>query len=100
MLSRETRRRVSSFRPDLVHCYEPRTAPLAAALAISRREEAPLCVRFADDDEMLRREAGGPGLRGRLGGPAMLAAGTAFPNRWPFQHPLHHRRMLSRGSRV
>lgn len=95
LLSPETRKQACAFRPDLVHCYEPRTAPLVAALAIARQQGIPLCVRFADDDETLRREAGGSGLRGALGRPMMLAVGTAFPNRWPFQHPLHHRRMLS-----
>lgn len=94
LLSRKTLGRAAAFGPDLVHCYEPRTAPLAAALAIARHERVPLCVRFADDDEMLRREAGGSGLRGALGRPTMLAVGTVFPNRWAFQHPLHHRRML------
>lgn len=95
-LSRATRARVAAFRPDIVHCYEPRTAPLAAALELSRAEAVPLCVRFADDDEMLRRSAGGPGIRGAVGRRLLLAAGTVFPNRWPYKHPIHHRRMLRR----
>lgn len=95
-LSRETRVRVAAFRPEIVHCYEPRTAPLAAALELSRAETIPLCVRFADDDEMLRQAAGGSGLRGTVGRPLLLAAGTVLPNRWPYKHPIHHRRMLRR----
>lgn len=95
-LSRSTRTRVAAFRPDIVHCYEPRTAPLAAALELSRAEAVPLCVRFADDDEMLRRSAGGPGIRGAAGRRMLLAAGTVFPSRWPYKHPIHHRRMLRR----
>lgn len=95
-LSAQTRASVASFRPDIVHCYEPRTAPLAAALELSGAEDVPLCVRFADDDEMLREAAGGSGPRGALGRPLLLAAGTVLPNRWPYKHPIHHRRMLWR----
>ena len=89
---------VAEFGPDLVHCYEPRTAPLSASLQLSRQEGAALCVRFADDDESLAREAGGSGLRGRLGRPAMLAAGTLFPRFWPYKHPLLYRRMVRRAT--
>lgn len=95
-IDRRTRVRVGEFNPNLIHCYEPRTAPLSASLQLSRRERAPLCVRFADDDESLAKDAGGTGLRGRLGRPAMLAAGTLFPRRWPYKHPLLYRRMLIR----
>lgn len=98
LLTRETVARVTAFAPDVVHCYEPRTAPLAASLELSRRLEVPLCVRFADDDELLYREAGGSGWRGRIGRPALLAAGTLLPNRWPYKHPVHHRRMLARAT--
>jgi glycosyltransferase involved in cell wall biosynthesis len=97
-VDRRTRSLVSRFAPDLVHCYEPRTAPLSASLQLSRREGAALCVRFADDDESLAKEAGGSGLRGRLGRPAMLALGTLFPRRWPYKHPLLYRRMVARAS--
>jgi glycosyltransferase involved in cell wall biosynthesis len=98
VIDRRTRALVSEFGPDLVHCYEPRTAPLSASLQLSRQQGAVLCVRFADDDESLAREAGGSGLRGRLGRPAMLAAGTVFPKRWPYKHPLLYRRMLAEAS--
>jgi glycosyltransferase involved in cell wall biosynthesis len=98
VLSRKTLARARDFRPDVIHCYEPRTAPLSAALQLSRHLRVPLCVRFADDDELLYREAGGEGWRGRLGRPALLAAGTLQPNRWPYKHPLHHRRMLARAA--
>lgn len=94
----KTRSLVRKFGPDLVHCYEPRTAPLSASLQLARREAAALCVRFADDDESLAREAGGSGLRGRLGRPAMLAVGTVFPRRWPYKHPLLYRRMVTEAS--
>jgi glycosyltransferase involved in cell wall biosynthesis len=97
-LDRRTRERVAAFGPDIVHCYEPRTAPLSASLQLSRQEDAPLCVRFADDDEGIASEAGGSGLRGRLGRPAMLALGTVFPRRWPYKHPLLYRRMLARAA--
>jgi glycosyltransferase involved in cell wall biosynthesis len=97
-VDRATRALAKRFGPDLVHCYEPRTAPLSASLQLARREGAALCVRFADDDESLAKEAGGPGLRGRLGRPAMLAAGTVFPRRWPYKHPLLYRRMVARAS--
>jgi len=97
-VDRRTRSLASMFEPDLVHCYEPRTAPLSASLQLSRHENAALCVRFADDDESLAKEAGGSGLRGRLGRPAMLAAGTVFPSRWPYKHPLLYRRMVARAS--
>ncbi len=95
-VDRRTSRLVAEFGPDLVHCYEPRTAPLSASLQLSRQEGAALCVRFADDDESLAREAGGTGLRGRIGRPAMLAAGTLFPRFWPYKHPLLYRRMVHR----
>jgi glycosyltransferase involved in cell wall biosynthesis len=98
LVDRPTRALVERFGPDLVHCYEPRTAPLSASLQLARREGAALCVRFADDDEALAKEAGGTGLRGRLGRPAMLAAGTIFPRRWPYKHPLLYRRMVARAS--
>jgi len=98
VLSRATVARARAFRPDVIHCYEPRTAPLSAALELARRTGAPLCVRFADDDELLFREAGGTGWRRRVGRPALLAAGTLLPNRWPYKHPLHHRRMLARAT--
>lgn len=98
VLSRRTRRRVAAFQPDLVHCYEPRTGPLAAALTLAAEHHVPLCVRFADDDEALYREAGGVGLRRAVGRPALLAAGTVFPKRWPYKHPLWHRRMLARAA--
>lgn len=98
LVDRRTRALVDRFGPDVVHCYEPRTAPLSASLQISRRTGAALCVRFADDDEALAREAGGTGLKGQLGRPAMLAAGTLFPRRWPYKHPLLYRRMVHRGS--
>lgn len=91
-----TRALVRDFAPDVIHCYEPRTAPLSAALAAAAMTDAPLCVRFADDDELLYREAGGEGWRGKLGRPALLALGTALPKRWPYKHPLHHQRMLRR----
>jgi glycosyltransferase involved in cell wall biosynthesis len=93
-----TRALAARFAPDVVHCYEPRTAPLSASLQLARREGAALCVRFADDDEALAKEAGGTGLRGRLGRPAMLAAGTIFPRRWPYKHPLLYRKMVARAS--
>lgn len=96
LVNRRTRSLVADFGPDVVHCYEPRTAPLSASLQLARREEAALCVRFADDDESLAKEAGGSGLRGRLGRPAMLAAGTVFPRRWPYKHPLLYRQMVKR----
>jgi glycosyltransferase involved in cell wall biosynthesis len=98
IVDRRTRSLVEAFGPDLVHCYEPRTAPLSASLQLARRESAALCVRFADDDEALAKEAGGSGLRGRLGRPAMLAAGTVFPRLWPYKHPLLYRRMLARAN--
>jgi glycosyltransferase involved in cell wall biosynthesis len=98
IVNRRTRSVVKQFGPDLVHCYEPRTAPLSASLQLARREGAALCVRFADDDEALAKEAGGSGLRGRLGRPAMLAAGTLFPKRWPYKHPLLYRMMVARAS--
>jgi len=85
ILDRRTRSLVKRFGPYLVHCYEPRTAPLSASLQLARSEGAALCVRFADDDESLAKEAGGSGLRGRLGRPAMLAAGTVLPRLWPYQ---------------
>lgn len=94
-VDRRTRARVREFNPDLIHCYEPRTAPLSASLQLSRREGAALCVRFADDDESLAKEAGGTGLKGRLGRPVMLAAGTLFPRKWPYKHPLLYRKMLA-----
>ncbi len=96
LVNRRTRSLVADFGPDVVHCYEPRTAPLSASLQLARRAGAALCVRFADDDESLAKEAGGNGLRGRLGRPAMLAAGTVFPRRWPYKHPLLYRRMVRR----
>lgn len=96
LLDRRTREIAERFEPDVVHCYEPRTAPLSASLQISRRTGATLCVRFADDDESLASEAGGSGLRGRLGRPAMLALGTVFPRRWPYKHPLLYRWMVKR----
>jgi glycosyltransferase involved in cell wall biosynthesis len=98
IVDRRTRALVKRFGPDLVHCYEPRTAPLSASLQLANRASAALCVRFADDDESLAKEAGGSGLRGRLGRPAMLAAGTLFPRRWPYKHPLLYRRMVARAS--
>ncbi len=98
IVNRHTRLLAKEFKPDLVHCYEPRTAPLSASLQIARREEAALCVRFADDDESLAQEAGGSGLRGRLGRPAMLAAGTLFPRRWPYKHPMLYRKMMAQAS--
>jgi glycosyltransferase involved in cell wall biosynthesis len=98
LIDRRTRALVSTFAPDLVHCYEPRTAPLSASLQLSRAGDAALCVRFADDDESRAREAGGSGLRGRLGRPGMLALGTVFPRRWPYKHPLLYRWMLARAS--
>jgi glycosyltransferase involved in cell wall biosynthesis len=98
LVNRRTRSLVADFGPDLVHCYEPRTAPLSASLQLARRERAALCVRFADDDESLAKEAGGSGLRGRLGRPAMLAAGTVFPRRWPYKHPLLYRQMVKRAT--
>jgi glycosyltransferase involved in cell wall biosynthesis len=98
IVNRRTRALVERFEPDLVHCYEPRTAPLSASLQLAKRASAALCVRFADDDESLAKEAGGSGLRGRLGRPAMLAAGTLFPRRWPYKHPLLYRRMVARAS--
>lgn len=98
VVNRRTRELVERFGPDVVHCYEPRTAPLSASLQLSRHNGAALCVRFADDDESLAKEAGGSGLRGRLGRPAMLAAGTLFPRLWPYKHPLLYRRMVSRAS--
>jgi len=97
-LSPETHDLVAGFRPEIVHVYEPRTAPLAAGLALSGRLGVPLCVRYADDDELLYREAGGSGLRGRVGRPALLALGTVAPRRWPYKHPFHHRRMLDRAA--
>ena len=98
VVDRRTRAIVREFEPDLVHCYEPRTAPLSAALQLSHQEGAALCVRFADDDESLAREAGGSGLKGLLGRPAMLGAGTLFPKLWPYKHPLMYRRMVSRAA--
>ena len=98
LVNRRTRSLAASFGPDVVHCYEPRTAPLSASLQLARRQRAALCVRFADDDESLAKEAGGSGLRGRLGRPAMLAAGTLFPRRWPYKHPLLYRQMVARSS--
>jgi len=98
LVDRRTRSLVERFGPDLVHCYEPRTAPLSASLQLSRRAGAALCVRFADDDESLAKEAGGSGLKGRLGRPAMLAAGTLFPKLWPYKHPLLYRRMVARAA--
>jgi glycosyltransferase involved in cell wall biosynthesis len=89
-----TKKRVVDLGPDLVHCYEPRTAPLSAALQLSRLSGARLCVRFADDDELLAREAGGSGIRGKLGRPLMLALGMLFPRLWPYKNPLLYRRML------
>lgn len=97
-VDRRTHSLVDRFGPDLVHCYEPRTAPLSASLQLSRRADAALVVRFADDDESLAKEAGGSGLRGRLGRPAMLAAGTLFPPLWPYKHPLLYRRMVARAA--
>jgi alpha-maltose-1-phosphate synthase len=97
-LDSRTRALAREFGPDVVHCYEPRTAPLSAALQLSKACSAALCVRFADDDESLAREAGGSGLKGRLGRPAMLAAGTLFPRRWPYKHPWLYRRMLARAT--
>ncbi len=97
-VNRRTRSLAAAFEPEVVHCYEPRTAPLSAALQLSRHEGAALCVRFADDDESLAREAGGSGLRGRLGRPAMLALGTLFPKRWPYKHPLLYRQMVARAN--
>jgi glycosyltransferase involved in cell wall biosynthesis len=97
-VDRRTRALVDRFGPDVVHCYEPRTAPLSASLQLNRRTGAALCVRFADDDESLAKEAGGSGLRGRLGRPAMLAAGTLFPRRWPYKHPLLYRKMVARAA--
>lgn len=98
IVDRRTRSLVERFGPDLVHCYEPRTAPLSASLQLARSEGAALCVRFADDDESLAKEAGGSGLRGRLGRPAMLAAGTVLPRLWPYKHPVLYRRMVARAS--
>ncbi len=98
LVDRRTRALAAELEPDLVHCYEPRTAPLSASLQLARLHRAALCVRFADDDESLAKEAGGSGLRGRLGRPAMLAAGTVFPRRWPYKHPLLYRRMVARAS--
>jgi len=89
-----TRRRARAFAPDVVHCYEPRTAPVSAAMQLAAAVDRPLFVRFADDDELLRREAGGRGLRGRLGRPAMMLAGLAAPRAWPYVHPVLQRRML------
>lgn len=96
LVDRRTRSLVAGFGPDVVHCYEPRSAPLSASLQLSRGTGTALCVRFADDDESLAQEAGGQGLRGRIGRPAMLAAGTLFPRLWPYKHPLFYRRMLRR----
>ncbi len=98
LVNRRTRSLVKRFGPDLVHCYEPRTAPLSASLQLARSAGAALCVRFADDDESLAKEAGGSGLRGRLGRPAMLAAGTVLPRLWPYKHPVLYRRMVARAS--
>lgn len=98
IVDHRTRSLVERFGPDLVHCYEPRTAPLSASLQLARSEGAALCVRFADDDESLAKEAGGSGLRGRLGRPAMLAAGTVLPRLWPYKHPVLYRRMVARAS--
>lgn len=97
-LDSRTRRAAVDFSPDVIHCYEPRTAPLSASLQLARASGATLCVRFADDDEALAREAGGSGWRGRLGRPVMLAAGTVSPPRWPFKHPLHYRAMFRRAA--
>src|SRR5436190_298008 len=87
LVDRRTRSLVSRFGPDLVHCYEPRTAPLSASLQLSRREGAALCVRFADDDESLAKEAGGSGLRGRLGlpeaGQIVLYTGSVYRAQYP-----------------
>lgn len=91
-LTAETWSRVEAFQPDLVHCYEPRTGPLRAALSISRRCSVPLFVRFADDDELLYREALGAGVR-RLGRPLLMAAALLRPAIWPYKHPVWHRRM-------
>lgn len=98
VITAATRRRAAGFSPDVVHCYEPRTAPLSASLQISRREGCPLLVRFADDDDALAREAGGTGLRGLVGRPCLLAAGTLFPGLWPYRHPLLFRLMRRRAA--
>jgi glycosyltransferase involved in cell wall biosynthesis len=97
-LDRRTHARVADFNPDIVHCYEPRTAPLSASLQLSQRHNASLCVRFADDDEHLAREAGGSGIRGQLGRPLMLGLGTVLPRRWPYKHPWLYKRMLARAA--
>ncbi len=97
-LARRTRALARDFRPDLVHVYEPRTAPLRAGLTLASEADVPLCIRFADDDETLFREAGGHGWRRGLGRPALMVAGAMFPRLWPYKHPLWYRLMLRRAA--
>src|SRR5439155_7956758 len=52
-----------AFRPDIVHCYEPRVASFAAGGQLVRTTGGPLCVHFADDDVALFRAAGSTSLR-------------------------------------
>jgi glycosyltransferase involved in cell wall biosynthesis len=85
-LSPRTLRTVRSFRPDIVHCYEPRVASFAAASQSARAAGAPLCVHFADDDVTLFREAGSTRVR-RAARPFLRAGARLYPPLWPLWDP-------------
>lgn len=85
-LSRHTRRVVTDFRPDLVHCYELRVASFVASNKLARMARAPLVVHVADEDRLLFREAGATPLR-RAARPILRRAARLYPPAWPFWDP-------------